>query len=290
MKSFSHLVKSEITQLDTKPKLCCNFSLLYGMLYSLSNDYDEKIVFSTNVENANVFLKSFDYINSKRKYLLNIDNRKITVSPTFIKYFTFAEIEKSVFKCNHCKENFLKGIFLTQGTINNPDNSYRLELVFDNYNKATDIFNFLKRLNIYVKFSTRKNKFVVYTKDSEHIEDFLALIGANNSAFTIMNSKIIKELRNTANRITNCDQANINKTIDASKKYCVIIEKLINEGLFDELPDILKEAANIRKENDNINLSELGKKFNPPISKSGVYHRLEKIIKFYENMHKSNGE
>ena len=124
----------------------------------------------------------------------------------------------------------------------------------------------------------------MYTKDNEAIADFLGLIGANNFAYDVINSKIEKEIRNEANRVTNCDSANINKSISASQKYCDTITKLNEEGYFDDLPDLLKEMAQKRMDMPSLNLAELGRQFNPPLSKSCVHHRLEKIIQFYDRV------
>ncbi len=288
MKSFSNLVKEELAIQDIKQKLCCSFSLLYGMFGFLNHNKDNMSTFSTSVENVNLFKNTCEFINTKKNIKYSINGRKISIDSNQIRYFTVAEIKNNVFKCNHCRENFLKGLFLTHGTINDPEKSYRLDIVLNTEDDAIQVNEYLNEFNIAMKISKRSNKYVLYTKDSECIEDFLALIGAKNSAFTVINSKILKELRNTANRITNCDQANINKTVEAAKKYCIIIEKIIKEGYFEELPDSLKEMATKRLEFNNLNFADLGKKFNPPISKSGVYHRLEKIIAFYDKVQEEN--
>lgn len=97
-----------------------------------------------------------------------------------------------------------------------------------------------------------------------------------------MNSKIVREIRNNANRQVNCDSANIEKSLKAAKKYVSVIEKLISTEMYNELPDNLKEAARLRREYSEESLVQLGMKFNPPITKSGVKHRLDSIIEFAE--------
>ncbi len=282
MKSFSSLVKEEISALNDKQKLCCSFSLLYGMMCFANEVNNEKIAISTNAENQKLFTKVCDFISHKKKIEYSINTRKISVASSVIRFSTIAEIEKNVFKCQHCKENFLKGIFLMYGSVSDPQKMYRLDLSFNCEEHAYQVFDLLSSYGLSFKQTTRNKKSVLYTKDSDTIGDFLALIGANNSVYEIINSKIERELRNEVNRVTNCDSANINKTVNAAQKYCVVIEKIIEDNLFDELPDNLKEMAKMRLEFDNLNFADLGKKFNPPISKSGVYHRLEKIIAFYE--------
>ena len=130
----------------------------------------------------------------------------------------------------------------------------------------------------------RNKKHILYLKRSEAIEDFFANIGATSIAFDIMNSKINKELINNANRVTNCDSANINKAINASNKYNTVILELIESENINLLPEHLKEMALKRIEHRELSFSELGKLFNPAISKSGVYHRLEKILEFYNDL------
>ncbi len=286
MKSFSDLIKEEISVLNDKPKMCCCFSVLYGAMCFLNYDKGHNSAFFTSVKNAELLKNACDYINTKKSISYNTNSRGILINTDIIRYSTIVEIEEKVFKCPRCKENFLKGLYLSHGTISDPYKTYRMDLSFDNEEYAEQIKNWFSSIDLNFKKTIRKNKFILYSKDSDTISDFLALIGANNSVYSIINSKIEKELRNDVNRVTNCDSANINKSVNASLKYCEVIEKLKKEDLFDDLPDNLKEMANIRFEYDNLNFTELGKKFNPPISKSGVYHRLEKIIEFYNKTKK----
>lgn len=286
MKSFSSLVKEEISTQNEKQKLCCAFSLLYGIMCFSNEINNDRIVISTNAENQRLFSETCDFINTKKKINYSVNFRKISVTSDVIKFSTIAEIERNVFKCQHCKENFFKGIFLMHGLVSDPQKMYRLDLSFNSEIYANEINDLLCSYGLCFKKTVRNSKHILYTKDSDTICDFLALIGANNSVYEIINSKIKKELRNEANRVTNCDSANINKIVNASQKYCLIIEKIIDENLFDELPENLKQMAKMRLEFKNLNFSDLGKKFNPPISKSGVYHRLEKIIDFYNKRNK----
>lgn len=283
MKSFSKTVKEELSSTEIRNKLCCKFSFIYGAIAFLQNAEADKITFSTNAENALLIKTTLEQIKLKKDISFVAEKSKISIESDIVRYFTIAEIVENVFKCQHCRENFLKGVFLSLGSVSDPEKSYRLDLVFNHEIHAKQILELLSEIGCSMKISIRSNKFVLYTKDNNCIEDFLAYIGAKNSAFSVMNSKIVKELRNTANRVTNCDQANINKTVEAAKKYCVAIEGLISMGMLDELPNNLQEMANKRLEYDSLNFNELGKKFNPPISKSGVYHRLEKILEFYNS-------
>ena len=155
-------------------------------------------------------------------------------------------------------------------------------LTTNDYIIAKELQNLLNsELALDFKLTIRNKKFVLYTKNNETISDFLGLIGANSFAYDVINSKIAKELRNDVNRATNCDSANINKSINASQRYCDTISKLLEEGYFDDLPETLREVAEKRIAFPSLNLSELGRQFNPSLSKSCVHHRLEKIVQFY---------
>ena len=283
MKSFSSLVKEEISKIADKQKLCCAFSELYGMMLC-ANKKDDKIIFSTNVKNVEAFKSVCEFICQKKSISYDIKNRQISINADVIKFFTIVEIQK-IFKCKGCLSSFLKGVFLFYGSVCDPNKMYRLDISLNSDLLASELQNLLSNdLGLLFKKTTRNSKFVLYTKDDETISDFLAYIGANNHAYEVMNSKIEKEIRNIANRMTNCDSANINKALKASQKYCDAIEKIISYGYFEVLPDDLKELALKRVELPSLNLAELGRQINPSISKSCVHHRLERIIQFYERL------
>lgn len=280
--TFSSSVREEISQSNEKQKLCCSFAFLYGVFCFSYIEKDDKLVISANAENVNIIEKACNYLASKKKFDFSISGRKISIDKGFLRCFTIAEIENNILKCNNCRANFLRGLYLSHGTVNDPYKSYRMELVFKDESHAKQVLDFLKGFDFSFNYAIRKDRYVLYTKNSELIGDLLATIGATNCAFEVMNSKIVKDLRNSANRARNCDSGNINKTVNASKKYCEAIKDLIRLDMFDELPEGLKEMALKRIEFDNLGFAELGKRFNPPMSKSAVYHKLEKILEFYE--------
>lgn len=196
------------------------------------------------------------------------------------------EIEK--FKCEECIKYFLRSVFLTYGTITNPDKSYHLELIVSDDGIADSLQELLTQYSIEPKKTKRKNNYILYYKESELIVDFLNIIGANKSAFHIMNTKIRKELRNNANRLANCDTANIDKTVSAAMIHIDAIKTLITTGEINNLSDELKATAYLRLENPDITLNELAELHEPPISKSGVNHRLKKIT-IISNISKDGG-
>ena len=288
MKSFSGNVKSELASdtLKSKIKTCCAFSLIYGIM-SFSRLKDGRLFLkTTNAEIKKLFSETCAFLSSKKKFFYEAKSGEISVDADFIKYSTFAEYNDFLFKCPHCAEFYMKGMFLSHATLNDPQSSYRIEFVFDTSEGAEAVGSILSSIGIDTKYGVRNSKHVLYIKESTKIEDLLAFIGANNAAFTLINEQIRKELRNNANRATNCDSANISKSVNASKKYISVINELKKSGDFELLTDQLKEAAEKRIEFEELNFSDLGKKFDPPISKSGVYHRLERIVAFYGKLKK----
>lgn len=286
MESFSNRIKQEILQISPKIKNCCMYSFLYGMTFPLNNENGLYITYSTFVKNVFTGDNLIAKFISKKSLISFEKGCKCAISGDFIRYFTIAEIASEVFKCPHCRENFIKGLFLTSGSATALDKPSRLELVFSNNFNALDLRCYLSNLELKFNISKRNDKTILYIKRSELIEDFLALMGANNSAFEMMNRKINNEVRNTANRATNCDSANINKALNASKKYIEAINHIISNNQFDGLTPSLQEIANLRVQFPDISIEELGKKLSPQISKSGVYHRLENILKYSKNIDK----
>lgn len=284
MKSFSNTVKEEMAQtaLKSKIKTCCAFSLIYGIM-SFSKEKDGILnAKSANAKNAELFEKVCSVLNKKKKFFYASKGGELLIESSVIMFSTFAEYKDELFRCQHCAEYYLMGMFLSHGTVNNPEKSYRLEFVLDKKEDLYTASSLLAMCGIELKSGERNGKYILYTKESEKIENFFAMTGANNATFELINKQIVKELRNNANRARNCDAANINKSIAAASKYVSIIEELMKSGDFELMNEQLKDAAIKRIKYREIGFEELGKKFTPPISKSGVYHRLEKIVDFYE--------
>ena len=187
-------------------------------------------------------------------------------------------------KCDICLKEFLKASFLICGNITDPAKRYHLDFSSSNKSVADIITSALEKAGFYPGQSKRKNSFVVYFKDSDTISDLLAYIGATSSAFEIMNGKIIKEVRNNANRLVNCDTANIEKTLNASQKYIEAIEYIKSREAMSTLPSELREVSELRIEFTQASLNELASKCQPPITKSGMKHRLEKILQYAEEL------
>ena len=185
------------------------------------------------------------------------------------------------FKCSSCKTKAISMLFILYGNITDPDKQYHLEFSFKSEEERDAGAELLQLSDFEMKPSKRKNRYLLYTKSSSKIEDFLAIIGANRSAFDLMNAKIVREVRGDANRQMNCDMANINKTIAAAEHIIDAIAWMHETGTILRLPAELRETALLRFENTQASMSELGALHEPSISKSGVKHRLDKIESAY---------
>ncbi len=141
----------------------------------------------------------------------------------------------------------------------------------------------LKILGVNVKEIELKNKYSIYIKEGEEISKILAVIGANKAVLKFEDIRVKREMRGKVNRLVNCETANLNKTINASIEQIAAIKKLKKEGKFNKLNDNLKEIANLRIENPDMSLIELGKLLKEPVGKSGVNYRLKKIIEIANN-------
>lgn len=198
-------------------------------------------------------------------------------------YVSLKEILNSE-KCDSCHKEFLRAAFIYCGSVTDPSKRYHLDFTLISKDAAFLLAEALEAAGFEPKISRRNDKTVIYFKDSDTISDVLAYIGATTSAFEIMNEKIVKEVRNNANRLVNCDTANIGKAISASHKYIEAIEYIKSREAFSTLPAELREAAELRYNNTQSSLNELANKCQPPITKSGMKHRLEKILSYAEEL------
>ena len=180
------------------------------------------------------------------------------------------------------KVAFLRGAFFGGGSITNPDRMYHLEIVSADVEAQELVRKAMNQLQVPPKQTIRKDQRIVYLKDSELITDFLALIGAHQSLLKFEDIRAMKDIRNNVNRVVNCETANLDKTITASMRQRQAIAVLERSLGLENLPDTLREIALVRLENEDLSLKELGELLDPPIGKSGVNHRLKKIIALAE--------
>ena len=179
---------------------------------------------------------------------------------------------------------FTAGVFLACGSVNDPNKEYHLEFACPEEGLAQQLATLLGDIGVTAKTVVRRGQHIVYIKGSESIEDTLTFIGASQCTLELMNTKIYKDIRNKANRIANCDAANIDKVVKAAMKQIDDI-KLIDHAVgLDTLSDELREVAQLRLDNIDMSLQEIGETLSEPISRSGVNHRFKKLAKLADEI------
>lgn len=284
--SFSLEVKKELSKLNTlADKKNVKTELLGYMATNNVSVQKNKIKFSTESEyNINRFGKLLNNLG------LNDHNIKIqrsvysiTINKNYIEELTENNNDN---KSDDLEKAFIRGAFLGSGTINNPEKKYHLEISLRNLESAKYILEILKKYNIDFKILEKAKCYSIYTKDGEEISKFLALIGANSSVLKFEEIRVYRDIKNNINRKVNCETANLNKIVNSSVKQINDIKYLREKEKFNELPEQLREIAEIREENPDASLEELGKLLKNPIGKSGVNHRLRKIQQIAEELRK----
>ncbi|HJC23853.1 MAG TPA: DNA-binding protein WhiA [Candidatus Eisenbergiella merdavium] len=183
-----------------------------------------------------------------------------------------------------CQRAFLRGAFLAAGSMSDPEKSYHLEIVCTNAAQAEQICSILLLFQVEARIVQRKKYQIVYMKDGAGISDFLNIVEAHVSLMTFENYRIVKEMRNSVNRRVNCETANISKTVSASTRQVDDILFLKQKYGLANLPENLREMAEVRLENPDAPLRELGEYLNPPVGKSGVNHRLRKLSELADRL------
>lgn len=183
-------------------------------------------------------------------------------------------------------KSYLRGAFLASGSVNSPDTSrYHLEIHSSYEEHNEDICEMMQMFDMNARIHERRNGYIVYLKEAEKIADFLAMIGATGSMFRFEDVRIVRDMRNSVNRLVNCENANMNKTIDAASRQIENIQLIAQVRGLDTLPDKLREMAKLRIDHPDVSLKELGELVpNGGVSKSGVNHRLRKINQIAEDI------
>lgn len=183
-----------------------------------------------------------------------------------------------------CKRAFLRGIFICIGSMSDPEKSYHLEYVCSYEKQAKQIQGLIQDFEVEAKIVIRKKYYVVYVKEGSGIVDLLNIMEAPVALMSFENHRIVKEMRNSINRKVNCETANITKTVNASSKQIEDILLIRERYGLENLPDNLRETAEIRLEYPDATLRELGQILEPPVGKSGMNHRLRKLSELAEKI------
>lgn len=293
--SFSSRVKKEISQIYPAARHCL-LSELAAFVNQLASIKNEKLVFYTeNVLVAQkiygLLAKVFDIKGEliiqknvhfrKHGFIIEISEKKDIQR---IIQGTSSQPEKKIdpllIKSTCCKRAYIRGAFLASGSMTDPKRNYHLEFVLDTEMYATELMQVLCYFNLSPKIVERKSRFVLYLKEGDQIVDALNIMGAHVLLLELENLRIIKGMRNDVNRLVNCETANLKKTVTAAVKQIEDIHFIdAKEGL-EKLPPHLYETAILRLELPEASLKELGERMDPPVSKSGINHRLRNISKW----------
>lgn len=274
--SFSSEIKEELSKTNNlKNKEEVKYEFLGYLISSNIAIKKNKIEYSTENEYN---------INRLNKLLnnLNIDYDICVKGNLFVIKFNIENITEYInllsnIEKENLKKAFIRGSFLGSGSINDPNKKYHIEISLENKQYANILKNILNEFDITFKELERKSSYSLYSKDGEEISKFLALIGASKAVINFEEIRVIRDIRNNVNRKVNCETANLNKTVNAAVRQIEDIKFIYKSKAEDKLSDNLKEIANLRMENPDISLVELGKLLKEPIGKSGVNHRLKKI-------------
>jgi cell division protein WhiA len=308
--SFAAQTKKELTLIESDA--CCENTELSALIrmngaVSVSS---QRVVLDISTENAAIARRIYSLIKKtfnihtellvRKKMRLKKNNVYIVRIPNQVQEvlsalhivsegFQFAtRIDKSMIKNNCCKRAYLRGAFLAGGSVNNPEgSSYHLEIASMYEEHCQSLVQLANRFELNARCIERKKGFVFYIKEGEKIIEFLSLIGAHQALLRFEDVRIMKDMRNSVNRIVNCETANLNKTIGAAVRQLDNIRLIQKEIGLENLPEKLRAVAEIRLQHPDVNLQEVGDLLNGVVSKSGVNHRLRKIDELADKLRKS---
>ncbi|MDQ0298305.1 DNA-binding protein WhiA [Salibacterium salarium] len=313
MSSFAAMTKKELTQFESDE--CCAKAELAALIrmngsISFSNG---QLLLDVSTENAAIARRIYKLIKRVYKdivvelmvrkkmrlkknnvYIVRItqEARELLSDLSIMKdgFRFIRSISTDILEDNCCKRAYLRGAFLAGGSVNHPEtSSYHLEIfsLYEEHNKA--LRELLHEFDLSSKSLERKKGFILYIKESEKITEFLNVIGAHQALLYFEDVRIMKDMRNSVNRLVNCETANLNKTVGAALRQVENIQIVDNEIGLEQLPDKVREMAELRVKHQDVTLKELGEMVpSGPVSKSGVNHRLRKINQLAEKIR--NGE
>jgi DNA-binding protein WhiA len=307
--SFTSTIKQELTRVPMKS--CCQraeLSALVRMNGTIQLSQKRPIVEITTenpstarhiftliknlyAEHPEVLVRKKVRLKKNNVYILRItmQTKRILADLRITKKQGFepiAGISPQLFVDKDCRRAYLRGAFLASGSVNNPGSaSYHLEIVSTYNDHAEALSQLMNQYHLHAKTITRKKGYVIYLKEGDKIGEFLNIIGAHPSLLHFENVRIMKDMRNSVNRLVNCETANLNRTIRAAVRQIEHIKQIDQTIGLDTLAPALREVAETRLQYPELNLTELGQQVpSGPISKSAVNHRLRKIEKIAQQL------
>ncbi len=318
--SFSSRAKNEICRIELN-RPCCRLAELAALIHTsgiIQMAGKKKVRLKVSTENASIARRIFMLIKDLYKispevivrknrrlrknnsYILLItstdDTQKILVDTSILDQnsedrinVNLGYVNRDMIRKKCCRRAYLRGAFLGGGSVSDPEKAYHLEFIAHNKEYAENLCQIIQEFKLHAKLIERKNIFVVYLKEGEHIVNLLSLIGAHTALLNFENIRIYKDMRNNINRIVNCETANLSKTINAAVRQIENIEYVQRNIGFGNLAPSLREIAELRLMHPDASLRELGEMLTPKVGKSGINHRLRKLDKIAED-HRNNKE
>ncbi len=291
--SFSSEVKKELAKQVSSARHCQIAELAAMMHFCGQYGRDEKGGFTIGfqTENEAVVRKGFTLLRKTFNIDTDTTLEEQQIKDVLQKLGNLEEpVSPLLMKNSCCQRAFLRGAFLSIGSISDPAKGYHLEFDCCDEAKAKQLQELMKGFDIEARIIFRKKYYVVYLKEGAGIVDFLGVCEAPVSLMSLENLRILKEMRNSVNRRVNCETANIARTVNAAARQVEDIKYLEKYYGYQNLPESLRQMAEVRLENPDVPLKELGFCFNPPIGKSGVNHRLRKLSELADKVRLSQLE
>lgn len=306
---------------ETKKELCsaavineaCERALVYGMVLFSKQFSPDELTFTTESKSAaELYAERIAALTgavldirsklTRRRGESSVYNLSVPDSGDCQRIFEYfghsaSDLSMRINRSNIDDEDaaacFVRGVFLVCGSVSDPEKDYHLEFSVPRMNLAKDLVRVISEiepLDVEPGIARRKGCYIVYIKDSDHIADMLTCMGAPMASLELVQSRIYKSVRNKVNRQINSETANSNKTAAAAAKQIRAIEKIKDSGSFGNLSEELRELAQLRLDNPEFNLRELGEALSTPISRSGVNHRLMRLMEIAEAPDQKNNK
>lgn len=292
--SFSVSVKEELCTLPVRQPCCASAELAAVLLYG--GRYKDGVLTvrsdrAQSVQRLAVLLKKtcgyrpeMTEHEGKRAYSVAVPADLANAWGLYYDADGSIALDEEVYVKDCCKRAFLRGAFLMAGTITAPSKTYHAELATYNEFVAQLSMELLESFSLSPRLSERKGNSIVYLKDAESIGDLLNILGAHQTMMAFLDARIEKDLRNNTNRKVNCETANLDKTVTAAVMHQSAIRRLVERGGWEAIPESLRPVAQLRLEHSEIGLAALGALLEPPLSKSGVNHRLKRLMQLADEI------
>ncbi|MDE7321536.1 MAG: DNA-binding protein WhiA [Lachnospiraceae bacterium] len=279
--SFSADIKEELAKVESPARHCQIAELAAIVVYAGAVKADSGALM-VRLQSDNPHMADRCSLLLEKLFSANQDDEKILQTIKYKKGDT--TVDALIIKSLCCKRAFLRGAFLSVGSMSNPEKGYHLEFVCGDIEQAEQLVETMMVFDIRARIVARKKYQVVYIKESEEISTLLNVIGAHISLMNLENLRILKDMRNAINRKVNCEAANITKTVNAATKQIEDIQYIKEHYGFDNLAENLRQIAELRLEYPDATLKELGQYLTPNVGKSGVNHRLRKLSELAEQL------